>query len=436
VPTDIAAPTITAEAPAPGRSRSAIGALFWLTLTIVGAAAMRTALSPVQEIAEHALGLRDMDMSLIQGLFPSILIAIVALPLGLLIDRGNRSKLLIVLAIIWVAGELLTAFARNRETLIAARVLAGSASICVLPLLISLGADLSTSASRGRALGLIGFGQVLGGALAFIAGGAIYTWLGSPGAPQILNLEPWRGTQLIFGVVGAALILPLLFLREPARLEVGAASPSLGVVAKEMWARAGFLTPLYIGQIGVAMADTAAIVWAAPTLTRTFHQQPAQFAAWMGGTILLAGLIGTVLGGILADVGHKSKLRGGLIIGAVLASAVSIPAALFPIMPTVQLFGLAFGALLLTGFLSGLITGTAIAVLVPNELRGVCLGIFIVIGALMGGAGPVMVTTASDLMGGEAHLSLALAVSGAVIGAISFLGFLAAMFTAPRTMAA
>src|SRR4029079_9037650 len=100
------------------------------------------------------------------------------------------------------------------------------------------------------------------------------------------------------------------------RHEVGeAADQQLGPALREIWQRRALLLPLFLGQVTVFMADTAAAVWAPPVLTRDFHLQPAQFGGWMGLVVLASGVVGSVLGGIAADIGHKRDPRGGILFG-------------------------------------------------------------------------------------------------------------------------
>jgi hypothetical protein len=119
--------------------------------------------------------------------------------------------------------------------------------------------------------------------------------------------------------------------------------------------------------------------------------------------------------------------------GAVIACAVSIPAAFFPIMPTVQGFAWLLGVLLLCGAITGLVTATAITVLVPNEARGLCLGALIVLSSIIAfGIAPTLVTLISSRLGGDTHLAPALTLVGATVSASSVLAFVLAMMRMPQ----
>ena len=140
------------------------------------------------------------------------------------------------------------------------------------------------------------------------------------------------------------------------------------------------------------------------------------------------------LGGFAADLGQKSGRRGGLLIGAVIAAAIGIPAALFSVSPTVPIFAVAFGTLALCGTITGLITSVALTVLIPNELRGLCIGAFIAIAGLIGfGLAPSLVAGVSTMLGGERHIGQAQAIVGVTVSLLSFVGFLVAMRRAPHS---
>jgi len=110
------------------------------------------------------------------------------------------------------------------------------------------------------------------------------------------------------------------------------------------------------------------------------------------------------------------------------AAVLSIPGAFFPIMPTATGFAIMLALLALCGTVTGLVTATALAVLIPNEIRGVCLGAFMVVGSVIGlGVAPTMATGLADLLGGEAYLRYGLTITTAATSLIAVFGFLMAM---------
>ena len=388
----------------------------------------------VQESAKAELDLSDDALALIQGLGAAVPMVLFSVPVGILVDRRNRVRLTMGLAVLWTLGTLLTAFAPSAGWLTAARMLVGIGSTGSLTAALSLCADFCAPAQRGKAMLIVNLGKALGVALGFALTGWLFGMLSDHAAPGWLaDMAPWRSTHVLLAMISAMLLVPLLLLREPIRREVEASTNApFRVVAAELWSRRAFLIPLFAGQIAVVMADVAAGVWVAPVLSRDFGLSPQEFAGWVGALMFGTGVAGAILGGISADLGQKSKLRGGIILGAVIAAGLGIPAALFPLMPSITGFAIALGVLSLCGAVTGLVVSVALTVLLPNELRGLCIGAFIAVAGLIGfGLAPWIVTRVSAFMGGETMLAEALAIVGVSVSTLSFLAFIMAMRRAP-----
>ena len=430
-------PTAPADAGTRPLRRTAWRAVMLVSLIVLVAGLVRLAFSPVQEAAKLELGLTDYQISLIQGIAAALPMAIIAIPLGWLTDHTKRTRLMLILGVCWTVGMIGGAFANDFTSLFVARMLAGVGTMSLIPVAVSVLADLSTPDQRGRAMLFLGMGNTLGPALAFVAGGALFTaFAGDLDLPG-LNLSPWREASLVFGGVSLIALVLQLTVREPVRHEVESASTHLGVMLKALGRRWKFLLPLFVGQISVIMADAAAGVWAVPVMQRDLGLSVGQASGVLGGLLLVAGVLGPIIAGFAADRGHKSSVRGGILIGAVIASAIGVPTAAFPIIGSLPALAGVLFLLLAAGSVTGLITATAIAVLVPNEERGICLGAFMILGALIGlGVSPMLVTLGSQALGGESHLAMALAIVGVVTGLVSLIGFVVAMMNAPARVAA
>lgn len=388
----------------------------------------------VQEGAKAELHLTDPVLGMIQGMSAAISLVAFSVPIGLLVDRTHRVRLIAATAVLWTLGTALTAFAGSVTMLFVARMLTGIGTTGALTAALSLCADFCAPAQRGRAMLIVNLGKSLGVAAAFGLSGWLYGRFVIGHVPAWLVLaQPWRSTHLALALLGTACLAPLALLREPARRETEAGpSAPLAVLARELLARRAFLAPLFAGQVAVVMADVAAGVWVAPVLTRNFHQQPQQFGGWVGAVVFGAGIAGAVVGGISADRGQRSGRRGGLLSGAVWAAAIGVPAALFPVLPTTFGLGLALFVLVACGAVTGLVISVALTVHLPNELRGLCIGAFIASAGVLGyGLAPPLVGWVSLALGGEQNLAPALAVVGVVVSALSFIAFRSAMHNAP-----
>lgn len=103
-------------------------------------------------------------------------------------------------------------------------------------------------------------------------------------------------------------------------------------------------------------------------------------------------------------------------------------------MPNVTMLAVALGVLVTCGTITGIVVAIVLTVLLPNELRGLCIGLFIAMAGLIGyGIAPPLVAAVSQMLGGEQHLNLALAIVVTTVSAISFLAFAQAMRRAPRS---
>ncbi len=425
---------IAPDKPALSFARS-LPPLLLLAIAMAAGFTMMMSFSTVQEAAKAEMGLSDHILSMLQGVSAAVPLVLFSIPIGIWVDRTNRVRMMIILGLIWTAGTLLTAMADSVWLLFVARMMAGVGTTGALTAALSLAADYCRPDERGRAMLIVNLGKSAGQAAAFALVGWLFgMFLHGNMVNWFDGIAPWRATHYALAALSFVLVIPFFFLREPERREgVAGTQAPFRVVAAELWSRRRFLGPLFAGQVTVVMADAAAAIWAAPVLARDHGLGPEQFAGWMGALMFFTGIGGSILGGFGADLGQKSGRRGGLLIAAIIAAIFAIPAALFPLAGSVTLFAVALGALVVCGTITGLITSVALTTLIPNELRGLCIGAFIAIAGLIGfGIAPSLVTLVSSLMGGEHMLGEALAIVGVCVSIASLAAFMLAMRNAPE----
>ena len=423
------APTRTLTLRGPAQSAGTSIAL--IALALLGGSAARTVLSPLQELLQSDLGFSDNQVSLIQGMAMALPLAVVSLPLGRLVDRANRTRMLIALALLCAVGSALTALAHSFAVMFVARMMVGVAGGATLPAACSLAADLSQPGNRSKVMALLGIGQVVGVGGAFFLAGGLLSHL--PAALDVGaglgTLASWRVVQLLFSCGMLALALVLFMLREPARQEVEQAEvKGLRAVLVELAEHRRVLVPLVVGMVSVSMADSAAYIWAAPVLTRSLHLQPAEFGAWMGLLLTTAGFLGVIFGGVAGDLGQRLGGKSGLLGTAAVVATLATPMAFFPVMSSVWGFATLLGLLILFGASAGIIGTAAITVAIPNELRGISLSLVAMIGILVGlGVAPTLVTFMAQVAGYGADIRVPLTVVGLTASVISVTAYLVAM---------
>jgi MFS family permease len=424
-------PVVTSE-PTPAL-KSSIGSLLVVSLAMLVGFTMLQSFGIMAESAKAEMGLTDSQLAIVQGVSAAIPLVLFSIPIGIWVDRWNRVAILIIMAMGWTLGTVITAAASTTTILFFGRMLTAIGTTGGLTAVLSLASDYCRPEQRGRAIVVPNIAKTAGVAAGFTISGVLLGAIAGQQLPNLFGVSTWRSAQWVLAVGSAVFILPLLLLREPMRHEVGAEPGApIKVVLGELKARRAWIIPLFIGQTSVVMADAAAAIWVSPVLERSYHLQPAQFAGWVGAIVLATGIIGSIVGGVIADMGQSSRVRGGLMIGAIAAAALGIPTALFPIMPGVGSFAIAFFLLTLAGNVTAMVASVALTVWLPNELRGLAIGAFIAIAGLIGfGVAPSLVTLVSGWLGGESHLSTALAIVGVAVSIVSVAGFWLAMKRAP-----
>lgn len=341
-------------------------------------------------------------MALLQGVAMAVPVALAATPIGLAIDRGARNRMVFVLSVCTVAGSVLTALASSFDALFAARCLIGLAGPAVWMATMSLLADLYPAAQRGRANTVIVIGQCVGNSVAFALGGWLYSIV-DPGP------DAWRIALLGLAIPLAVITMMTLGIREPKRTEQTIQRPSIRQSFAHLLRYRGAIAPLLGGLAMLGVADGAAVTWAAPVFSRQFALSPERVGAIMGVVLLASGIVGPIVGGVLAD---SCQRRGGsrrTVTALAVLAAVTIPAAFFGMADTVTVSSaLFFLFMMLSG--ATIVGGTTLfTIVVPNDVRGLCLSWLSASFLLLGfGAAPLMVSILSGALGGGTMIGSAL----------------------------
>jgi len=372
------------------------------TAAVTGAFYGRTALSPLQEAMRVAAGLTDNQVAILQGPALAFPLVVLAIPLGIAIDRMSRARLLQLCAILGIAGHLLTAIGHNLALWFFARALVGLAAAVTIVAAVSFVADLVPPEARGRGTMALAVGQVGGSSAAFAVGGALLGMTGTdPGA--------WRLSLVYMSLPWLLLLLALTALREPPRSGARVARPPLRVALQALWALRAAVLPLFGGVVVVDVALGAAPIWAAPDLSRSFGLSPGQIGSILAVVLFAGGVLGPILGGLLADRGHrKGGPRRTLLVMSGVAG-ISALADFFAIAPSPW-----SAAILLCVFNVSIVAisvavTTLVTVLVPNELRCLCLSLLAAAQVLFGlGLAPLAVSALTSELGGPEMVGYAL----------------------------
>lgn len=391
-----------------------------IILTAVMGAALfaRAALGPLQETIRLSLHLTDTQVAILQGPALSIPIVIGAFPLGLIVDRFSRARLLVLLATCTDLGVFGSALAPNFGTLFVARSLIGLSAPATWMACTSVLSDLYAPDQRGRANMCIILGQAVGNGFAFILGGALLGVFKTGG-------DQWR--YVLFGQAVPVLVALSLtgFLKEPKRTERFVRNPSVVQALRELWAYRRVVVPVLLGISLLGVADGGAVTWVAPAFVRTFSMSTGHAGALIGVVLLVSGVLGPLVGGVIADLCQRSSGPSRTAAALAVGALISVLAAPFPSTGSIPIATVLFAVFMALGVALTVGGTTLLTVIIPNELRGLCAAVISIMYQLLGFAvAPLAVTEVSQIFTGRRSIGSALAIVGTVASLISALLFL------------
>ncbi|WP_044559049.1 MFS transporter [Azospirillum sp. B4] len=384
-----------------------------LVLAYVLAFVDRQILSLLAVPMKADLGLSDLQVSLLQGLSFALFLSIGGLPIGRLIDRRRRTRVLAAGIAAWSLFTAACGLVRSFPILFLARVGVGFGEAVMTPAAYSLIGDLFRGRRLGLAIGLYNMGPYLGAGLALIMGGLVLHHLPPDVVlPMVGALRGWQVIFLLLGPLGLLMALWVASLREPARTGPGAqVVPDWAEI--RAYYRAHGVSAFTVNLAGTcaAMSLYSLGAWAPSLLVRVHHMTPLAIGQGLGWRIMAFGAGGALLAGIIGDALRRRGLAPGrlvvMVCGAVAAGLLLYPALRAPDGTT---------ALSWLGPLIGCMTvaiGSSPATLqeiTPNRLRGVQHAAAVLVATLLGlGAGPSVVALVTDkVLRDESRLDLSL----------------------------
>ncbi|WP_198155845.1 spinster family MFS transporter [Herbaspirillum autotrophicum] len=365
----------------------------------------RMMIAIIIEPARHEFHLTDSQIGVLTGLAYGATFALAGIPLGLLIDRVNRVKLLAVLVTIWSGMTTLSGFAQSYTQLLLARMGVGASEAGGSPTSLSMISDLFPPEKRSTAVGFFFLSNAIGAVLSIVIGGFVAAHYG------------WRAAMLIAGIPGLLLgVTLLLTVREPKRgaMENAGAPPATRVAASlpqvfSYIVRNKSMLHLLAG-VSLTTAGVATIGSWLPAFMMRFHGfdiKQAGFAVAMASGF--CGAIGSVLGGMMSDRFAKTNPRRRMDISMGVCLVAALTGAL------AALVGSGVGAVAmmsLTQMIAFVVFPAAFAAMLgitSANMRGTVSASMQVCTNLLGyGIGPFMVGVFSDFYGGDQSLRYAM----------------------------
>ncbi len=348
------------------------------------------------EPIKHEFDLSDSQLGFLAGMSFAIAFSAAGIPLGMLVDRVHRVRLLAVLMTIWSGLTAVCAMAGSFTALVAARIGIGAAESGGGPTSSSLIGDYFGRRERPLAFGIYHTGTQIGSIIGFA------------GAALVAQAYGWRMAFLLAGIPGLLLMLVVLMtLREPRRgaMEPGtsapAAAPGFGETVRFLLSQRAQVHT-FAGFVIAMMVISGLSAWLAPLMMRSHGVSLQTAGLAMAFGISSAGVVGALAGGWLASKLGVSKPANLPRITA-FAMLLSVPAAI--VATLADDFSVMVGGFAIQLFANSMVTATGFSLVLEQtqtRMRGTTMALLLVLTNIFGyGLGPQIVGWLSDGLSGR-----------------------------------
>jgi predicted MFS family arabinose efflux permease len=249
--------------------------------------------------------INDTQLGLLTGMTFVLFYGVLGIPVGRLADRYSRKWVLATCLSLWSVMTVASGFTASFRQLIVARFGVGIGEAGCTPASHSLMTDVFPPNRRSLAFAIYSSGSQLGIILGTLIGG----WFG--------RAYGWRAGIIAVGVPG--LVLFLLFaltIPEPVRgrydqaapLALEESPPSLITAARVFFADRLFLCVM-IGMSCAVAGHYSLGIFAVPFLIRSYHLDLFTAARLYGLCYGGAGIVGSVIGGMITDLAGNRNRR-------------------------------------------------------------------------------------------------------------------------------
>ena len=341
-------------------------------------------------------------------------IILFSFPVSIVIDRWSRKKSIGIMALLWSLATAACALTKNFGQLFAARTAIGLGEAGYAPGGTAMISALYPEKKRAFMVGIWNASIPIGMAAGIVIGGFIASHWG------------WRHAFGIVALPGLVIALLFFFIKDyktvglektvDRRQAEKESDPVTKRMSKRDIVRAFAGTPsllmTYFGFAGMMFTSISMSTFL-PTYFQRVQGFPLQKATLLASGIMLTSIVGSPLGGWIADTWMKKKIQARLLvpsISALLTAVLFLGGFYLPSGGMVQ-----YGIFLLAGIASIAWASSAIAVtqdVVHPGLRAVSYALCVITQNLLGSAlGPVVTGAFSDRFGILTALKIASAMA-------------------------
>lgn len=344
----------------------------------------RFVFSTANDAIKHDLHLSDTTVGLLGGTAFALLYGVMIVPFALISDRGFAARMASFGIALWSIATALMGRTHGIASMAATRVCVGLGQAAFSPSSAALNAAYSTPEKRSTSFAISYGVSYLGYIIGLAGGGYLVEHIG------------WRTTFAAVGLAGIPVaILMKLFVREP---RIPRATPDVGSWRALLANRP--LRDLLLYGVTSQVVSYGITLWGVSFYMRSFGLSSGQAGAWFGIGIGIASVVGTFIGGPIADLVASRFGFGGAMRFVFWAYLVSQPFQIVQVLT--HSLDLSLTMLVLTATLSALCTGPiygTIPSVVPAHRRAAATGLYALLANAIGiGLGPPLFGWISDML--------------------------------------
>lgn len=397
-----------------------------LTLLMILAQLDKYTISLLVAPIKSDLRLNDVEMGLILGSAFALAHVAILGPAGWLADRYSRRAIVQTGVAIWSLMAAACGAAQSFITLFIARAGVGLGEGLYPPAAYSLIRDGVAPNQRGRAFAMFSAANSFGAGLSLLLGGLLVGAIHKSGisvVPVFGEVKPWQLALILIGLIGLPLSLFSWTFRDPGRGQTHfSEASSMAQAWSEVSCHGRIHAALLVFSIGHASVATIFGVWGPAFLGRRFGLSPQEIGPLLGSLLVIVAPAGLTIVGLLIDKVGAGSLKAISLIAIAAATIFLAVAVLLPFSPSLPVYWLLQGSVILTSTSYLAITSTVVSQITMPRSTGKILSVYLLLQALIGaGLAPLIVGALSDKLfaGTELALGHAMATGGAIFGGIA-----------------
>lgn len=284
-------------------SQSYVRYALWMLLVIYTLNFVdRQIVAILAEPIKKDLGLTDGQLGMLGGIAFAFFYTFLGIPIARMAERGNRVKIISAAVVVWSGFTAVSGAAQNFAQLLLARIGVGVGEAGCTPPAHSLISDYVPAEKRASALAFYSMGVPVGSAMGFIVGALIAAEWG------------WRAAFFAVGLPGVVIgIIAWMTLKEPRTLGLvpppkAGSAPGFGEALKELASKKSYWYIVSAATV-VSFLGYGHAYFLPSFLTRVHEMGLAERGAALAVMTLFSGVIGTLIGGKIADAAAKKDTR-------------------------------------------------------------------------------------------------------------------------------